>query len=188
MMEEHGDLANLMDNVRCDLDRGRQSADGLALDDDLGFELFGHGLAKTFRRARRRFTEAYSKRGRLVGDDDHFHEWRKRIKYHRYHARLLEPIWPEVVASHRDRCKLMTDQLGDDHDLVDLRRVIGRDHHFFRDQLDETAVHDLVRFSQERSRELRLMARSSGRAIFTEKPRALVKRFGGYWAAAQANR
>ena len=61
------------------------------------------GAARRGRRRRRRLREDLWAVPRPHGrrlqrpDDRRLHEWRKRVKYHRYHLRMLEPLWPVGV-------------------------------------------------------------------------------------------
>ena len=60
--------------------------------DASGFDALAGGLAKTVDRARKAMAIA-----RDDGSTEAIHDWRKRVKYHWYHARLLEPVWPETM-------------------------------------------------------------------------------------------
>ena len=71
------------------------------------------GVEKTFARAAAAHATA---QGHLT--DDTLHDWRKRVKYHRYHARLLRPIWPEVMELHVAQAKRLEDLLGEHRDLT----------------------------------------------------------------------
>jgi CHAD domain-containing protein len=187
LMDDEFDLAARVRDVLHDCAEGRDAINTLPLDEDVGFSLFESGLAKSYRRARRRYRKAYHHEGVERGlqadevDAHHFHEWRKRVKYHRYHCAILEPIWPEVVGARRDKCHEMTDLLGDDHDLVVLRDVLAGERDFFEERIGDDALDRLVAAMQARSNELRRKAYYVGAALFTEEPDALVARFRGYW-------
>lgn len=55
-----------------------------------GFDAIADGFIKTYKRGRKAFPKAYEK-----PSTENFHEWRKRVKYHWYHCRLLRRIWPD---------------------------------------------------------------------------------------------
>jgi hypothetical protein len=74
----------------------RARARGWRVSED-GFGAVVGGLAKTFKRARRAMAQA-----RVEKTDKAFHEWRKRVKYHWYHTRLLERIWRGPMSAHED--------------------------------------------------------------------------------------
>jgi CHAD domain-containing protein len=113
-------------------------------------------------------------------DDDDFHEWRKRVKYHWYHVRLLQETSPAFMKARRTTMKQLSDCLGYDHDLAILKGF-----------LDNTAepilpageIDHVVEQIQLRQRALRHDAWQLGEKLYIEKPKALVKRLGGYWAA-----
>ena len=75
------------------------------------------GLRREYRRARK---WAIS----LSADDDanDFHEWRKRVKEHRYHLELLLGEDPEVERTHE-----LTDALGQIQDISVLLEVLAED-------------------------------------------------------------
>lgn len=83
------------------------------------FEPIGGGVAKTYKRGRKRFAEAHQTR-----DSDVFHEWRKRVKYLWYQTRLLRDSAPSVLRPLASRLHDLSDALGDSHDLVVLGSVI----------------------------------------------------------------
>ena len=190
LMDDEFDLEARVRDVLEDCVQGRDRIGMLPLDDSIGFELFAHGLAKSYRRARRRYRNAYHLEGverglqRDDADAHHFHEWRKRVKYHRYHCAILKPIWPEVVGSRRDKCHDLTDLIGDDHDLVVLREVIDDEREFFEERVGESALERLVAAMRARSNALRRKSYYVGAALFTEGDEALVERFRGYWVGS----
>jgi CHAD domain-containing protein len=187
LMDEEYDLEARVRDVLDDCVEGRDRIGMLPLDDSVGFDLFAHGLAKSYRRARRRYRNAYHlegiERGLQKDDADahHFHEWRKRVKYHRYHCAILQPMWREVVGARRDKCHDLTDLIGDDHDLVVLRRAIEDERGFFEERVGDSKLDRLMAAMTARSNELRRKSYYVGAALFTETDEALVERFRGYW-------
>src|SRR5262249_6481256 len=57
-----------------------------------GWSAIADGLEGTYREARRAMRTAY--RRDTAGA---FHDWRKAVKYHDYHVRLLAEVWPEQM-------------------------------------------------------------------------------------------
>ena len=145
-----------------------------SLDDD-GFDAIAKGLAKTYHRARERAFEA----GDARDDDELFHEWRKRVKYHRYHMDLLAPIWPEVLEAREDLCHRLTDSLGDDHDLVVLRACLNEQ----RELTPLIAVVDGL--GRRRSQKLRAASVHLGRWLYVDELEAFVSRIEAWWRAAR---
>ncbi|GGW27894.1 CHAD domain-containing protein [Gemmobacter lanyuensis] len=74
------------------------------------------GLAETRLRARRAMRTARDSR-----EAEALHDWRKRAKDHWYQARLLQPIWPEVLRPLAAEADRLAVALGDHHDLAELR-------------------------------------------------------------------
>ncbi len=70
------------------------------------------GLARTRTRARAALALAARDPGMEA-----MHEWRKRAKDHWYQARLLTPIWPEVMTPIATALSDLTEDLGNHHDL-----------------------------------------------------------------------
>lgn len=135
------------------------------------------GLAKTYKRARNRHRDALAK-----PEPERLHEWRKRVKYHWYHCRLLKEAWPEGLKPRTDALDRLADLLGDDHDLAVLAAELG--------DAEEEFPEASLRFARElimrRSRNLRDKAFSDAPKLFVETPDALARRFEGYWTLATA--
>jgi Uncharacterized conserved protein len=71
------------------------------------------GLSGTYADAR----EAMG-RARETRAPEDFHEWRKHVKYHFYHAQILSPIWPEAMEPHIAAAEALGELLGQHHDLI----------------------------------------------------------------------
>lgn len=141
-----------------------------------GFAAIAGGLGKTYGRGRRAMTVAYED-----ATAENFHDWRKRVKYHWYHLRLLHPMWKPVLGSRIDAIKLLSDLLGEDHDLSVFRQALVDDVGGFGERRVEMLLGTIAR----RQVELRRDARWLGLRVYAEKPRDLVRRIGRYWAAWQ---
>jgi CHAD domain-containing protein len=76
------------------------------------------GVARGYRRARRAMAAVHAN-----PEDTRFHTWRRRVKDHWYHMRLLEDFSAQAKARAR-RLKRLETWLGDDHNLVLLRAAI----------------------------------------------------------------
>ena len=61
------------------------------------------------------------------------HEWRKRVKYHSYHLRLLEPVWPAMLKAQVGAAKRLEELLGDHHDLDVFMQTLAGDPAAFGD-------------------------------------------------------
>lgn len=76
-------------------------------------EVLAAGLAKTRARAVQAMAAARKSR-----DPEALHDWRKRVKDGWYQARLLEPVWPEVMKPLEVASNRLGEALGDHHGLA----------------------------------------------------------------------
>jgi CHAD domain-containing protein len=113
------------------------------------------------------------------GDDEAWHDWRKRVKDTWYHLTLLVPAWEPVLGAEEAEAHRLSELLGDDHDLAVLRaEIAGRDGPW---SADEAAA--LTAAVDARRRALQAEALDRGRRLYAEKPKAFAARLGGYWDA-----
>ena len=131
------------------------------------FGLIEPGFRRTYTKMRKMYQ-------RVTQSDDVeiAHDWRKFVKYHSHHLRLLQIIWPDITG----RCRALdslADILGEDHDLADFRARIKRmrsaplsrhDIRVIRTQID-------LRRAALRTASIRLGAR-----LTVDKPADLVQR------------
>lgn len=150
----------------------RERAAGWTLDAD-GFDAFAEGLADTLRRARKAMKAAK--------DDpaaENLHQWRKGVKYHWYHSRLLRGIWPGPMDAHIKAASEVADLLGAHHDLAVLRQTLeNRPSHFG----DPKAVHDFAGLVAKREKAAEKKAFKLGGLLLAEKPKALGRRWEACW-------
>ena len=115
---------------------------------------------------------------------ERLHEWRKRVKDLWYHHRLLKAVWPPVVAAYGEAAHLLSELLGDDHDLAVLRARLERG-----DGLPATVAADLaplLALVDERRGELQVEARRLAARLYAERPRAFERRVERWVEAAVA--
>ena len=144
------------------------------LDED-GFDAIAGGVGKTYKRARKAMQAAWAE-----PTDAAMHAWRKRVKYHWYHVRLLEEMNPEMMRPRAKAADDLGDLLGDHHDLAVLEARLA--------EVEVGPGTDLGAFGAllaRRKAELAEEAFALGRLLLAERRKALVKRWGGYWAAWQ---
>ncbi|MEQ8767325.1 MAG: CHAD domain-containing protein [Planctomycetota bacterium] len=142
-----------------------------------GFDVVGDGLERTYSRGRQAMKKARDSRV-----DEDWHEWRKRVKYHWYHTRVLEGVWPRVLDRWSSEIKRLSDLLGDDHDLAVLENELvdgclsevgtPRDRQVF------------AALGANRRADLQSEAVSLGAILYAESPGALRKRWKRWWKAA----
>jgi CHAD domain-containing protein len=139
------------------------------------FDAVGPGLRKTYARGRRAMHRACAHPA-----DGRFHEWRKRVKYHWYHVRLLRDLWPRPMRARRRELKVLAERLGGEHDLSVLRATVRGDPDDFSPGPELEAF---LRCLARRQSDLRTAAEPLGRRVFAEKPKAFTRRIAAYWHA-----
>lgn len=147
--------------------------------DDDGFDALADGLGATYGRARKEMQRAVD----APGNDDALHGWRKRVKYHGDHTRLLLEIWPTALKPHSNAAGTLSNMIGRHHDLAVLRtELIDK----ARKIENSSQVPDFVALIEAHQSDLERNAFALGRRLFAEKAQALVRRWGCYWAAWRA--
>ena len=116
------------------------------------------------------------------GTAENFHEWRKRVKDHWYHVRLLESLWTEVMQAHEHSLHDLETWLGDDHNLVLLRAKLEEEPQSYG---DEKAVRLFLALVKQEQKELREKSMSLGERIYERKPRRFVQDIQKLWDAWQ---
>jgi CHAD domain-containing protein len=121
-----------------------------------GFEALEAGLRRTYRRGRRDWRAAESD-----PSTENLHEWRKRAKDLWYHCLILQESWKPVMRALADEAHELSDRLGDDHDLA---------------VLVEWGAEPLEPLIATRRRELQEEAFAYGPRLYSDKPKAFVRR------------
>lgn len=142
-----------------------------------GFNAIGTGLEERYRRGRKAMAVA-----RKDDTPENFHEWRKRVKDHWYHVRLLESLWTDVMQAHENSLHDLETWLGDDHNLVVLRGNIEKQPENYGDE--KTVGLFLTLLAQEQ-KELRERSLSLGERVYERKPRRFVQDMEKLWDAWQ---
>jgi CHAD domain-containing protein len=153
------------------LKEARKRVDGWPLERD-SFEAVADGLERSYRRGRRDFEAA-----RAEPSPETLHEWRKRAKELWYHHTLLRSLWPPVMAASGEEAHVLSDHLGDDHDLVVLAGWVS-EHADARPAFFEAI--------ERRRAKLQEDAFALGARVYAEKPGAFVRRLERLWDANQA--
>src|SRR5262249_28360080 len=112
------------------------------------------------------------------GLSEDFHEWRKRVKDHWYHVRLLENLWTDIMKGYEKSLKHLETWLGDDHNLVLLQDLLTSHPERFGGQEEIDLCLELI---ADRQKELRKEAVGLGELVYKEKPRAFAQRMRGLW-------
>ena len=170
---ETQDLAEALSTFAGKMEESRSRIDIWRLDTD-GYEAVAYGLKKTYGRGRRAMEQAYDE-----PCCETFHEWRKRVKYHWYHCRLLRNVWRPVLKARVDELDRLATLLGDYHDLDVLRSQVER----MAGQTDPQARDRLGAIMDERQQQLRNEAHPLGAKLFAEKSKHLCRRVECFWNA-----
>ena len=135
---------------------------------DTGWDAVAGGLTKTYKRARKR---------QSATSDEGLHDWRKRLKYHWYHIRLLHDIWQEQMEAREAAADKITDDMGLYQNLVVLEAEVDKS------PLSEEAARVLRGLIEARKAEKLADARGVADRLLADKPKVLVARWGKLWTA-----
>ncbi len=138
------------------------------------------GLSRIYRQA-----AAGLGRVRSQPDTAAFHDWRKRVKYHWMHLRLIRDIWPAPLNARALHCKRLSDLLGDANDLAVLKAVLDGDPALgsMADDPGELAA----RIGRARST-LHAQALALGEDLFLRDADWFCERIALVWRSASAHR
>lgn len=144
-----------------------------------GFAAIAPGLEASFRRGRKALA-----RVRQDPSAANYHEWRKRVKDHWYHVRLLEGLWDSSMHAYEKRLKDLETWLGEDHNLVVLEEQVKADPEFYG---SAAQIALLTKLTGKYQNELRELALTAGHHIYGCKPRQFSRRIRHLWDAWQTH-
>jgi CHAD domain-containing protein len=166
----HTDIARRLDEFRQAMVAARGRVRRWRLSDD-GFDALEPGIARSYKAARRAMAEASNEMSAET-----VHEWRKRVKDHWYHARLLTPIWRKQMRTSGVVARDLGELLGQHHDLD-----------VFQQRLTEGEIADaadlevLIGLAKRRQEVLADEAFKKGARLLAEPPKHLTRRWRSYW-------
>ncbi len=138
-----------------------------------GFPAIESGFEKMFRQGQKALIRAQK-----CPRPENYHEWRKRVKDHWYHARLLENLWNDIVQAYEKSLDDIQAWLGDDHNLVLLRaKIVAEADTYGNDQ----ELSPLLKLVDKYQKDLRAASVSLGRRIYEAKSRHVVRRMRQLW-------
>jgi len=138
-----------------------------------GWNVLGRGLRRTYRAARRAYLAAC-----VHPSADNLHEWRKRTKYLWRVLEMLHPVAPRQLARLERRTHRLSEQLGEDHDLVVLERSKAA-----RSAVP-LALREVAQQRIDRRRAtLQKRAMALGAVVYRDRPRTLERRLRRRWRA-----
>jgi CHAD domain-containing protein len=137
-----------------------------------GFGAVEPGLRRTYRRGRKAM-----RRAQAEPSEENFHEWRKRVKDLWHSLQLLRLASPSRMSKLAKRAHRLSDLLGDDHDLAELRRY-ALSH---RECFEDPGALALVGVIDGRRMELQQHAIELGARVYAKRPKRFVKRIERGW-------
>jgi CHAD domain-containing protein len=144
-----------------------------------GWDVIQSGLRFSYRRGREAFRIAVARRS-----TEDLHAWRRRVKDHWYHLRLLTAICGPIVGGAAEEADRLSDVLGEDHDLSVLSQVVAE----HSAELEGAEIDSLIALIDRRRGELQDEAWQIGGRLYVEKPRRFEGRLRGLWKAGRMAR
>ncbi len=176
LMQHDEELLQQVRRVERELRKGRRRLPGWPPLDD-GFAALDTGLKRTYRRCQQTYADAF-----IDPTPERFHAWRKRVKDHWYHTRLLVGVWPKVMKGQGRAVGELADILGQEHDLTGLRDMLLQQPERYG---EPRGFQVLMCVADRLQGELRLRANDLGARIYVEKPGRYAARLRQYWSAWQ---
>jgi len=175
--EKQGGIQKVLNGMAAVLRRRAKRVEIWPLAAD-GFKAIAPGLEATFRRGQKALARA-----REDPLPENYHEWRKRVKDHWYHVRLLEGLWNSGMQDYEKSLKDLETSLGEDHNLVVLGGKVQAEPAFYG---KEPEIALLVKLIGKYRRELRDKTLALGERIYDQKPGHFTRRIHRLWDAGQS--
>ncbi len=131
------------------------------------------GMETAYRRGRAGLAAA-----RRHTQPEHCHEWRKRVKDHWYHLRLLESRWDAATRAREKNLKELETWLGEHHNLEVLSARLAADAVSRRKPKAAKLCRGLI---GELQCELRRKALALGQRLYSEPPELFRKNLAQLW-------
>jgi len=147
-----------------------------------GYAAIRGGLKKSYKRGRARLEDL---RSASEPDPELAHEWRKRVKYHWYHLRLVAGLWSELIRTRASETHRLSNYLGASHDLAELEEALRGE---IGEQANEERTAVVTGLAEQERRGLLEKAVPLGRRVIAQRPGALVNQFRGLWHAGKNER
>jgi len=179
LKRRHAAEQNLERSAASDAMRGllelRPAFAGLAVYPD-DFRSLAKGLRRCYRTTREAFQHTFE-----ADRDEDIHEWRKGVQHHWRQMQLLAPCWPSELSARAEAARSLSQNLGDDHDIYLLTRLVSTPTMMFGSP-EETAA--FLKRCRRRHRSLRKDAKTQGNRLFAERARPFAERIEAYWLIA----
>jgi CHAD domain-containing protein len=136
-----------------------------------GFKALKKGLTDSYQHGLKEFRRAIKR-----PDDEHFHEWRKRVKDYWYQTRLLRQVWPELMDVRAAQLKRLSDLLGDEHDLSVMLTILEQE----KDSLGPGAP-VLSLLARQRQEKLRAKSETLGCRLYAMDTDCAINQMEALW-------
>jgi CHAD domain-containing protein len=138
-----------------------------------GFEALEPGLRRIYRRGRKAM-----RRAQADPTDENLHEWRKRVKDLWHAEQITRSAGPKKMKKLARRTHALSDVLGDDHDLAELRLFVERHPECFDDNVAGAAQIAVI---DRRRSQLQRQAFDLGQRLYRRSPNRFVKAIERGW-------
>lgn len=155
-----------------ELEHLHELIDESSFEDD-GWHSIVPGLRRTYRRGRKGLARSVD-----APTTEHFHEWRKRVKYSRHHMELLGPAAPRILDPLEQSLHDLSDLLGEAHDIAVIAEVARSDDPVIT-RIDGVHVVGVVLDGARHDLERRSI--DLGRRLYAESTTRFTRRIGEYW-------
>jgi hypothetical protein len=139
-----------------------------------GFRRIAAGLEASFRRSKKAMAAAAEH-----PTADNYHYWRRRVKDHWFHVRLIAVRCGNRLRAYERRLEALDEVLGEYHNFALLHAILGGDPFVSR---QETARR--LRLIRRYQSELRHRAQALGTRLYSERPGHFVRRVQALWRLA----
>jgi CHAD domain-containing protein len=140
-----------------------------------GSAVLGAGVKRVYRNGRAAFAVTQEE-----PSQEHFHAWRKQVKYLWYQLQVLQPIQLGQLTTLADQAHALANALGDDHDLALLAQKFLAESDRFPERTTMATLGDLI---ARRRTLLQAQALTLGHQLYDAKPRLFVDRLRASWRA-----
>jgi CHAD domain-containing protein len=140
-----------------------------------GWSVLGAGLQRVYRNGREALTVAQEE-----PSQEHFHEWRKQVKYLWHQLQVLQPIQLDQLTTLADQAHSLANALGDDHDLAVLADTCREAPDRGADRATMQTLADRIAC---RRAHLQAQAMTLGHQLYDAKPRLFVDHLRASWRA-----
>ena len=171
------DEQDIMQIVAGQMEEGLDRLQAMPVSSD-DFGIYADGLERVYKRGRQAMERAYANQDNPVI----FHEWRKRVKYLWHHMEILQQAWPLMLQDTGNELHLLSDFLGDAHDLVVLKETLLAEPELSGGNLNLVTLFALM---DRRRQELEEASWTLGQRLYSERPQDFVRRIETYWKAWQ---